>query len=247
MIVLVLVLAIALLLAAGVLLLTDRARRRAVDIVRRMRNERDDRFRQVEADRDAAQAERDSAVSERDDAVSRADKLEAEAATRAAPAAAGDGSPLEGLWALTMLRTDWSRRRAGSLSTAPDAEEDQDPLTRVLTTEVEQLRDDAGIPGSLRVSLTPPAAPEEAVLVAASITTLLGALARWCDAYDLFVHRWEGRVAAVMVCDGFNGPDTVADETGELLAALSPASGDLDVDRDPEGRLRARLSLPAAS
>jgi hypothetical protein len=116
----------------------------------------------------------------------------------------------------------------------------------VLTTEVEQLRDDAGIPGSVRVALTPPADPAEAALLTAAASTLLASLARWCDAYDLFVHRWEGRIAAVVVCEGFSGPDSVADETSELLAALAPASADLDVDRDPQGRLRARLSVPAA-
>jgi hypothetical protein len=247
-IVAVFVLAVLLLVAAGLLLLTDRARRRAVDIIRRMRTERDERAREAEAARDAAIAERDTAVHERDEARARADKAEAEAAARPAAEPATDGvEQLDALWALALLRTDWARRRAGGLSTAPEAGEEPDPLTRLLSTEVDQLRDDAGIPGSLRVALEPPAAPEEAVVVAASTTSLLAALARWCDAYDLFLHRWEGRIAAVMVCEGFDGPDTVADETGELLAAVAPAGGDLDVDRDPQGRLRARLSVPAAT
>ena len=255
-IVVVLILALALLLAASVLALTDRSRRRSVDIVHQMRSERDERSRVAEAARDEAAAARRAAEAERDEAVARADKAEESAASSASdlqaatagsavvagPTAQAGG--LDALWALAVLRTDWSRRRDVGLSTAPDAGEVADPLTRVLTTEVEQLRDDAGIPGSVRVALTPAATPGEAVVVAAATSALLASLARWCDAYDLFVHRWEGRIVAVMVCEGFSGPDTVADETSELLAAVGPAWGDLDVDRDPQGRLRARLSLP---
>jgi hypothetical protein len=80
-----------------------------------------------------------------------------------------------------------------------------------------------------------------------SVQALLSALGRHCQGYDLYIHQWEGRLAAVVVCERFDGPDSVADDASAILAALKPAGGQLDLDRDPKGRLRARLSFAVAA
>ncbi len=84
-------------------------------------------------------------------------------------------------------------------------------------------------------------------MVLTAVKVLLSALTRHCQGYDLYVHRWKRRLSAVVVCEGFDGPDTVADDTTAVLVALSRAGGDVDIDRDPEGRLRARVSLPTTT
>ncbi|MCU4184559.1 hypothetical protein K6U06_09320 [Acidiferrimicrobium sp. IK] len=169
-----------------------------------------------------------------------------------AAAREGDGSltpsdparVLESLWALTALEQARARRFAEALSTAPPRNP-PDGLTAGLEDEVGRLREEAGTPGTLRVVLDAEPAPGDAELLLRSVQALLAVLSRHCQAYDLYVHQWEDRLLGVLVCEGFDGPDSVADETSDVLAALAPVDGRIELDRDPQGRLRARLSIPA--
>ena len=157
---------------------------------------------------------------------------------------AGPGSVLEALWALTALEQTRARRFAEAVSTAAPSASAPGAIAAGLEEEVARLRDDTGTPGTLRVALDTEPAPGDAELLLRSVQALLAVLSRHCQGYDLYVHRWEQRLLAVLVCEAFDGPDSVADETSEVLAALGPVDGRIELDRDPQGRLRARLSIP---
>jgi hypothetical protein len=152
---------------------------------------------------------------------------------------------LEALWALTTLERARAQRYAEAVSTAPARPGHADGLAASLEDEVSRLREEAGTPGSLRVALEAEPRPGDSELLLRSVHTLLGVLSRHCQAYDLYVHEWDGRLLAVLVCEGFDGPDSVADDATEVLVALAPVDGRLELDRDAQGRLRARLSIPA--
>ena len=51
-------------------------------------------------------------------------------------------------------------------------------------------------------------------------------------------------LAIDVVCTGWEGPAEAADDISRLLAAVAPAGGNLSLDTDADGRLRARLRLP---
>ena len=53
-------------------------------------------------------------------------------------------------------------------------------------------------------------------------------------------------LAIEVVCTGWEGPAAAADDVSRLLAAVAPAGGDLQLDADADGRLRATLQLPLA-
>lgn len=152
---------------------------------------------------------------------------------------------LEALWALTTLERARAQRYAEAVSTAPARPGHADGLAASLEDEVSRLREEAGTPGSLRVALEAEPRPGDSELLLRSVHTLLGVLSRHCQAYDLYVHEWDERLLAVLVCEGFDGPDSVADDATEVLLALAPVDGRLELDRDAQGRLRARLSIPA--
>jgi type II secretory pathway pseudopilin PulG len=166
----------------------------------------------------------------------------------AAPAI--DAPTLSALWALTRIRQEWTSRQSAILSLAEEPPEGQwaaATLGEVLEEEVSRIREDTGTPGTLRTSLPyePPAA--QSVLLMTTLQALLDALSRHCQGYDLYVHEWERRLTAIIVCDGFDGPDRVAADATSVLSAIAPAGGELALDRDAKGRLRARLSLAVAA
>jgi hypothetical protein len=155
---------------------------------------------------------------------------------------------LSALWALTRIRQEWTSRQSAILSLDEEPPEGQwadATLAAVLEEEVSRIREDTGTPGTLRTALAhePPAA--QSVLLMTSLQALLDALSRHCQGYDLYVHEWEQRLTAIVVCDGFDGPDRVAADAASVLAAIAPAGGELALDRDNKGRLRARISLAA--
>ena len=169
------------------------------------------------------------------------------AASSVSRQAGPSASTLGALWSLARIRQEWlSRQVAGmTLEDAPsEGTWSQVTLEEVLDEEVSRIREDTGTPGALRTSLhdEPPAG--EALLLLAGVQALLEALTRHCQAYDLYVHHWEQRLTAIVVCEGFDGPDRVASDTEAVLSAIAPAGGELALDRDQQGRLRARLSLP---
>ncbi|MGI8752891.1 MAG: hypothetical protein ACR2MN_11370 [Acidimicrobiales bacterium] len=245
----VVVLAVALVVAVGVIVSLYRPYRQATVAARRAVADRDHQVSRAEADRHAAvqagaDAERRAAV-----ATARAEEADAALRRRTTPGQAlvtAQGR-LDALWGLSCLAAAWERRGAETQSTASAPAVVPGDLAAVLDVEIGRIREEAGTPGTVRMAVEPPAVGAEAVVVLRSVQLLLSALARHCQGYDLYVHRWERRISAVVVCEGFDGPDTVADDTTAVLMALSPADGDVDIDRDPEGRMRARLSLPTSA
>ncbi len=154
---------------------------------------------------------------------------------------------LKALWALTALDQARARRFAEALSTAPPSTPPPDALTAGLQDEVGRLREETGTPGTLRIALESEPAPGDAELLLRSVQALLAVLSRYCQGYDLYVHQWEQRLLGILVCESFDGPESVADETSDVLAALVDVGGRLELDRDAEGRLRARLSIPVTT
>ncbi|MDQ6784867.1 MAG: hypothetical protein M3063_15820 [Actinomycetota bacterium] len=239
-------LVVALLVIGGVTASLYRSRGQALVAARRAAGDRDQQVTRATADRHAAVSSGADAQRQATQATNRAEEAEAALAKRATPAEAlalAEGR-LDALWALTCLGAEWERRGAEGASTAPSSRAPVD-LADVLAIEAGRIREEAGTPGTMWVTVDPPAVGTEAIVVVRSVALLVVSLARHCQGYDLYVQRREGRISAMMVCEGFDGPDTVADDTTAILIALSSVGGDIDIDRDPEGRLRARLSLTA--
>jgi hypothetical protein len=156
------------------------------------------------------------------------------------------GEALDALWSLTRIRQDWAGRQTATLGPTGDpggGSWSSNTLGDVLAEEVARIREDTGTPGTLRLALEAEPRPADAVLLVLSIQTLLDTLSRHCQGYDLYVHEWQQRLTAIVVCEGFDGPDRVAIDASSVLGAISPAGGDVALDRDAQGRLRARLSL----
>lgn len=245
----VVVLAVALVVAAGIIATLYRSRHQALVAARRAVADRAHQVSRADADRHAAVQAGADAQRRAVLATTRAEEADAALRRRDTPAQellTAQGR-LAALWGLSCLSAEWEQRGAERQSTAPSPPAVPGDLAEVLTIEIGRIREEAGTPGTVRMAVEPPAVGAEAVLVLRSVQLLLSALARHCQGYDLYVHRWERRISAVLVCEGFDGPDTVADDTTAVLVALSPAGGDVDIDRDPEGRLRARLSVPTSA
>lgn len=172
------------------------------------------------------------------------------AAAQPAATEASAAPTLDALWSLARIREGWQRRQVAGLgggAAEPEGTWSGITFAEMLEDEVARLREEGGTPGSLRNGLEAEPPPGQAVLLLAGIQALLEALARHCQAYDLYVHLWEQRLTAIMVCEDFDGPDRVINDTGALLDAIAPAGGDLALDQDERGRLRARLTLPLPS
>lgn len=152
-------------------------------------------------------------------------------------------APLEALWSLVRLQHGWARRDAASTSTAPVAVAGPAGLAEALEDEVSRIREETGTPGTVRAVLDFEPSPADSVIVLQAVQALLAAFSRHCEAYDLYVHEWEDRLSAVLVCDGFDGPKSAFRDANDVLAAIKPAGGELDIDRDSRGRIRARLSF----
>jgi hypothetical protein len=169
------------------------------------------------------------------------------AASEPVEATAGNhGEALDALWSLTRIRQEWAGRQTATIGLTDEPARNawaSSSLSDVLAEEVARIREDTGTPGTLRLTLPAEPRPADAVLLVLSIQALLDALSRHCQGYDLYVHEWEQRLTAIVVCEGFDGPDRVAADASALLGAISPAGGDVTLDRDAQGRLRARLSL----
>jgi multidrug efflux pump subunit AcrA (membrane-fusion protein) len=212
----------------------------------------------AEAARAAAEAARATAEAARatEEAARATEEAAAEEAARAADeaaaaaAGAGESGPagspavearLAALWALAQIE----QQRTWRLSMASAI--DGDPgLAGALAMEVDRIREDVGTPGSLETRLDPPVAVHDAALALLAARELLAALVPHTQAYDLAVGYDGAHLAIEVVCTGWEGPAGAADDVSRLLAAIAPAGGDLSVDTNPDGRLRATLQLPLA-
>lgn len=153
---------------------------------------------------------------------------------------------IDALWALGDLET----RRSGYVSAppGPSGETGQpEPLESLkvgLAAEVTRIREEIGTPGELEMGEFHGLDRGDSLVVVRATQALLAALARHCDAYDLRVEQDTHEARAVVTCERWEGPDRSADDMSALLKALEPVGGELDLDRDGAGRLRAALTIP---
>lgn len=164
-------------------------------------------------------------------------------ARNAARTPAGPDSRLDALWALG----DLEARRSGYVPASEAAVVGVDPLASLrlaLTAEVTRIREEIGTPGELEIGQLPILDKGDSLVLGRAVQALLAALARHCDAYDLRLEQEAEQAKAVVTCERWEGPDRSADDMSALLAALESIGGELDLDRDDAGRLRASLSVP---
>ena len=154
---------------------------------------------------------------------------------------------LAALWGLTLFEL----ARAWPLD-SPDGVVERDSATgsnlaAALSNEVERIREETGTPGTLRSDLDPaPAAPVSEAVWRTS-KALLGVLVRHTQAFDVVLSRQAPDLVATVVCEGWEGPESVADDISELYAVVAPSGIHLEVDQDAEGRVRATLRVPESN
>jgi hypothetical protein len=148
---------------------------------------------------------------------------------------------LGALWALAQIE----QQRTWRLSMAAGI--DGDPgLAGALAMEVDRIREEVGTPGSLATRLDSPVSVNDAALALLAARELLAALVPHTQAYDMTLAQNGSRLAIEVICTGWEGPAAAADDVSRLLAAIAPAGGDLSLDTDADGRLRATMQLPQA-
>jgi hypothetical protein len=146
---------------------------------------------------------------------------------------------LVALWALAQLE----QQRAWRLTLAAVIEGEPDGLPGALAMEVDRIREEVGTPGTLTLQVDPPVAIDDAALALLAARELLAALVPHTQAYDMVIGRDGSRLDIEVVCSGWEGPAEAADDISRLLAAIAPAGGDLQLDADADGRLRAVVQL----
>lgn len=151
---------------------------------------------------------------------------------------------LDALWSLALLELERDRRDANAVSTASEQDQPINGLLPSLAEEISRVREGTGTPGTLQTSIESNPTSGVSVLLLRGVQAILAAIGRHCQAYDLTVYPVEGRLVAQIVCEGFDGPDAVARDATAVLAAVRRGGGDLALDRDEQGRLRAHLSIP---
>lgn len=150
------------------------------------------------------------------------------------------GDPrLVALWALAQLE----QQRAWRLSLAAVIEGEPDGLRGALAMEVDRIREEVGTPGTLDLKVDPPVTVDDAALALLAARELLASLVPHTQAYDMVIGRDGSRLDIEVVCTGWEGPAEAADDISRLLAAIAPAGGDLQLDTDADGRLRAVVQL----
>jgi hypothetical protein len=214
-----------------------RAQLRAAAALRRERDEATAATQAAEVRSAASEATAARAAAE-------VEHVQAAAAAERAAAEAADsqaGDRLTALWALAQIE----QQRTWRLTTGSSL--DPDPgLAAALAMEVERIREEVGTPGSLETRLEAPVAIHDASLALFAARELLAVLVPHTQAYDMAIEQEGPQLAIEVVCTGWEGPAEAADDVSRLLAAVAPAGGNLSVDTDPDGRLRATLVLPLA-
>jgi hypothetical protein len=154
---------------------------------------------------------------------------------------------LEALWALACLEQGRAWRLTMAMPEDIERAQGLNTLSGAVEREIERIREETGTPGQLSAVLPDDLAAGDAIVVLRALQGLMAILTRYSDAFDLHLSVDDNRLVAALTCEGFDGPDTVADEATALLRALGPAQGEIDVDRDEVGRLTARLVVPILS
>jgi YD repeat-containing protein len=199
---------------------------------------RESQQRQAAATAAAVEAARAQAV-----ATARAE-LEADqrAAAEAVRAEVGAGSAAtwSALWTLACQQ----QQRAADLIGRGLPRTQSPSFLAALGAELERIREETGTPGALAATELGELSPTTALVALRATQALLAILTRYCQAYDVAVDRRQSRIALIVSCEGWEGPDRAAEDIGNLLAVLAPAGGDLELERDEQGRLVALLTLP---
>lgn len=164
--------------------------------------------------------------------------------TLASPAGQSALAHLQSLWALALLEQDRAWRLTLALPGGGD-ERRSASLHDALEGEISRIREETGTPGSLEVTVTRQPSAGESLMMLRGVQGLLAVLTRYSQAFDLRLDEEGGGLMATVICEQFDGPDTVADEATALLQALRPSQAAIDIDRSDDGRLRARLTLPS--
>jgi hypothetical protein len=146
------------------------------------------------------------------------------------------GERLDSLWELALLelRHGWGGEE---LQGAPG-------IAEALAGELTRIREETGTPGNLRTTLDAEPSPGDSLLALKATAGLLAVLVRHTQAYDVVLSGKPERLVVTVTCEGWEGPERVADDISELYLALRPAGALLEVDTDTVGRVLATLQLP---
>ena len=151
---------------------------------------------------------------------------------------------LDTLWSLAELEHGWQRRDEAAL--VPGAPPSSGPgLAGGLHLLLQQVRDEAGIPGELVVEVGTEPPPSDALLVFEALRVLLGAVARHCDHFSVEVSGGPSRVAAVLLGGGFDGGEATVEDARHVTRLLR-AVGVEGTVAAAGGTLEARLTFPVA-
>ncbi len=149
---------------------------------------------------------------------------------------------LDTLWGLAELEHGWQRRDQAALT--PGAEPTGGPgLAGALRLLVEGIREDVGIPGELVVEVAPEPSAAEAVVVFQALRILLAAVARRCDHFGIEVRADAGRLAAVLLGEGFDGGEATVEDARQVTRLLRAVGVDGSVSAEG-GSLEALLAFP---
>lgn len=151
---------------------------------------------------------------------------------------------LDSLWALALLEQERVWRLTMALPASGLTNDHPRGLVEVIEADLARIREETGTPGRLHPAVNRQIEAGEAVVALRAVQAMLGAITRYSDTFDLHLATDDAGLDATLVCENFDGPDSVAEEASALYRAVAPSGGALDIDRDAEGRLQARLRLP---
>lgn len=178
----------------------------------------------------------------------RADAAEAELAALSEAAATSErighrhDRALETLWELAEL--GHARQRSDQAALTPGARIPGEPgLAGALQLLVERVREEAGIPGVLRVDLSGQPPRADALVVLQAIQALLDAVARRCDHFTIDLHDRPGWLTVVILGGGFDGGDTTLGDARRIARLLRAVGVDSTVAA-AGGNLEAELAFP---
>ncbi len=154
-----------------------------------------------------------------------------------------DRRVVDAVWQLQRLELERNRRRNAFLTTAVGPEEGKAGLAQAFRDELIRVREEIGTPGDFHSDLDIEPDPAAALLALRSVQSTLDVLARRAQALDLHLGDGDGALAVTVVCEGSDDSQPADRDTAAIAGAITHAGGDLVVDRDSDGRLRARLRV----
>lgn len=149
---------------------------------------------------------------------------------------------LETLWELAEL--GHARQRSDQVALTPGACPPGGPgLSGALQLLVERVREEAGIPGELRVELSVQPHAADALIVLQTMQALLDAVARRCDHFAIDLRDRPGRLVAVVLGNGFDGGQGTVEDARSMARLLRGVGVDATVAA-AGGNIEAELAFP---